>query len=330
MKKLILFFICTHFVSTSIYSQQWLYFPSGINNNRIDIGNLAIAGDSITLEALITPQNSSPVPIAYDIVSKHFDMTDCNYLFRPTQFAIRTSSGFIALANPKQLCMDSTYHVAGTYDGDSIKYYVNGIAVASQHWTGNLTQNSYNTGIGNRWYTGTGFYEQFIGYIDEVRIWNVARSQNDLVNNMYSLLNPASQYGLQAYYTFDGNNNNVQGNTSWNGTAIGMQLQNTPNPLFTGSVSINTCNPTGIIENDKGPTCKVHPNPGMGNFTITLSEAPNDIITFVLNNTIGTKLHEYKLNNKTTIVNSNLDDGIYFVTISTIKGSFTTKIIIQK
>ena len=45
--------------------------------------------------------------------------------------------------------------------------------------------------------------ENFIGYINEVRIWNVARTQAQLQTYMNSSLpNPAAQPGLLAYYTF--------------------------------------------------------------------------------------------------------------------------------
>jgi uncharacterized protein (TIGR02145 family) len=223
-------------LSTSSFSQnEWLYFPINTNNNRIDVGNLNVSGDSITVEALITKQISTPSSY-YNIVSKHNDPADCNYLLRPATFEMSTTSGFITLTNPRTLCFDSTYHVAATYDGDSVKYFVNGVQVASQHWTGTLVQNSLTTGIGNM-SSISGFYEQFIGYIDEVRIWKVARSRVEIAGNMYNLPNPTTQYGLLAYYKFDGNYNNSQGNPAYNGVPVGTQLRDTVNTLFNGSVS---------------------------------------------------------------------------------------------
>lgn len=329
MKKSLLLIIMA-LLCFNAFSQQWLYFPSGINNNRIDIGNLAITGNSITIEALITTRSSSPQPIAYDIVSKHFDSNDCNYLFRPNQFAIRTSTGFIALANPEDLCNDTTYHVAGTYDGDSIKYYVNGIEVSSQAKNGNLTQNTHTTGIGNRYYTGAGFYEQFIGYIDEVRIWNVARSQTDILNNMYNLPNPTAQTGLLAYYNFDGNYFNLQGNTAYNGTPVGIQLQDTINPFFSGVVSSTFCTPVGVAEDESGLIFKVYPNPNAGIFKIEFSESIQKCNIEILN-ILGENIFEAKTYNESIkeIKLQNICPGFYFIKVQDREKIFTQKIIIK-
>ncbi|MBL0309517.1 MAG: LamG domain-containing protein [Bacteroidetes bacterium] len=210
MKKQLLLTTIVLALNFAAFSQKWLNFPSGTTNNRIDIGDLSVIGDSITVEALVTMQSTTYIPDAYDIVSKHSNAYDCSYLFRPDNFAIKTiTDGFVGIANPLPLCMDSTYHVAGTYDGDSIKFFVNGKQVAAQHWTGTLFQNNYVVGIGNLTYT-LGFNEQFTGYIDEVRIWGTARSQADISNNMYDLPNPTSQPGLLAYYKFNGDYKNAQ------------------------------------------------------------------------------------------------------------------------
>ena len=224
-----------HLIPIITFGQQWVFFPINTTNNRVDIGDLDVSGTSLTVEALITKQISIP-PSYYDIISKHTGPGDCNYLLRPTDFEMHTSSGFITLTNPKYVCFDSTYHIAATYNGDSVKYYVNGIKVASQHWTGTMTQNDQSTGIGNISIVSS-WYEQFIGYIDELRIWNVARTQSQILNNMYNLPSPTTQTGLLAYYKFEGNYNNIQGNSAYNGIPIGTNLLEIVNPFFDGSVS---------------------------------------------------------------------------------------------
>lgn len=329
MKKQLLVAAFVLILSITSFSQQWLYFPSGINNNRVDVGNLSITGSSITIEALITLNNSTPLPVAFDIVSKHYSISDCNYLFRPTEFAIRTSSGFISLGNPIHLCLDETYHVAGTYDGDSIKYYINGVQVASQHWTGTLTQNTHTTGIGNM-YTNSNYYEQFIGYIDEVRIWNVVRSKVDIAANMYNLSNPTSQTGLVAYYKFEGNFNNIQGNSAFDGVAVGSQILNPTNPLFNGSVSNQFCIPTGIFDNINSSALQIYPNPNSGNFIVDISMLSKKWAHLTINNIIGAKITDLILRSDKTEIKLEEPNGIYFATISTDKGTYTVKILIQR
>ncbi len=328
MKKQILFTALAVALSISSFS-QWIYFPPGCDNNRIDIGNLAVTGNSITIEALIAIENSDPTPVAYDIVSKHFEGADCNYLMRPSTFSIRVTSGYVALINPKPLCFDTTYHVAGTYDGESIKYFVNGVMVASQSCSGNLTQNTYTTGIGHM-YTNSNHYEQFIGYIDEVRIWDIARSATDITANMYDLPNPTSQTGLLAYYKFDGDYINLQGDTSHNGTVVGSQMANTVNPNYTGSVSNYFCYPIGIDENTNSSSLKVYPNPASGNFSIDISSLEYTKAHLTIHNYIGEKVKELNLRTDKTVIEFDQPNGMYFLTVSTEREIYTAKIIVQR
>ncbi|MEO6539347.1 MAG: PKD domain-containing protein, partial [Ferruginibacter sp.] len=75
--------------------------------------------------------------------------------------------------------------------------------------------------------------ENFVGYINEVRIWNVARTQGQIQTYMNSSLpNPTTQTGLLAYYAFD-NLLNKQGNAIWNATLGGGATINNTNPTCT-------------------------------------------------------------------------------------------------
>jgi hypothetical protein len=246
------------------FCQHWLHFPT-TNNNRLDIGNLEVTGDSLTIEALVTVQNFSPPTDAGDIVSKHTNALNCSYLFRPTQFAIRTSMGFVELANPLPLCYDSTYHLAGTYDGDSLKYYVNGYKLSSKHHTGVIAPNALVTGIGN--VTGVlNFNEQFIGYLDEVRIWKVARTPAQINAYLYILPEPATQSGLLAYYNFDGNYLNQQGNPQYDAVPAGDNVFNVSNPYYQNTLARFGCAVSAIHKLESGgENPKIdfqnHPNP---------------------------------------------------------------------
>jgi len=244
MKKVSFFLLIGLMPFAQAFCQNWLHLPT-TNNNRIDIGNLAVVGDSITVEAMITQRNFSAPLDANDIISKHTNSSNCSYLFRPTDFAIQTTAGFTSVVNPFPLCYDSTYHVAATYDGDSLKYFLNGAKVAAKHHTGALFQNQLITGIGNVTGIST-FNEQFIGYIDEVRIWKVARTQPEIAANMYNLPNPENQYGLMAYYKFEGNYVNLQGNADYNGVPSGSHVLNEANPLFNGDVDKTNCSITTL------------------------------------------------------------------------------------
>ncbi len=147
------------------------------------------------------------------------------------------------------------------YDGATLKFYRNGFLMSQVAATGNLVQNNWKTRIG--WYEPQTYNTNFIGFIDEVKIWNIARSQVE-INTFIStpLPNPASQPGLIAYYTFD-DLKNKQGNSAYDGTLGGSATVNQTNPNcilvkdsciiteenncnFDFSYSQNPCNPLTV------------------------------------------------------------------------------------
>ncbi|MDQ3048877.1 MAG: gliding motility-associated C-terminal domain-containing protein, partial [Bacteroidota bacterium] len=134
------------------------------------------------------------------------------------------------------------YHVAATYDGAFLKYYVNGCLTGQMAWTGNMVQSNLITAIGNQ---SSCQCEQYTGYIDEVRIWNVARTQTEIQTNMNNLPTPTTQPGLLGYWKFDGSYVNLQGNPVFDGTPVGAPLfQQAPLPYpVTLSESLTSSNP---------------------------------------------------------------------------------------
>ncbi len=95
----------------------------------------------------------------------------------------------------------SWYHLAGVYNGNTVALYINGVAEAVQPAASTLSygsNNTYNYMIG-----GTSWNNRcWNGAIDEARIWNVARSQAELITGMYNVVSTSST-GLVAYYKFD-------------------------------------------------------------------------------------------------------------------------------
>ncbi|ETR73101.1 MAG: hypothetical protein OMM_01208 [Candidatus Magnetoglobus multicellularis str. Araruama] len=133
---------------------------------------------------------------------------------------------------------DTWYHLAGTYDGNKMILYINGLEVASYEPDpgGNIYYRDTYYTIG-AYKDGLGTYE-FDGQIDEVRVWNKARSVEDIRSSMCKKLIPDDETHLLDYYHFDhsmgtfaddykgGNNNGVltnMHNNDWviSGAAIG-------------------------------------------------------------------------------------------------------------
>lgn len=200
----------------------------------VTIGDLDITGNQITIEALVKFTGG------VNIVSKHTNPTNVNYLMRIGTFEITTSQQFYLMSNPYASSMqpNTWYHVAGTYDGSFVRYFVNGCLIIEQPATGTIVTNNLLTAIGNQ---ADCACEQFNGEIDELRIWNIARSQADLAANMFNLANPTTQPGLLAYYKFDGNLTNAQGNATYNGTWIGTPAYGTqPNATVIAPLAIQS------------------------------------------------------------------------------------------
>ena len=98
----------------------------------------------------------------------------------------------------KGLKTDNTWtHIATTFDGTNYKLFVNGEEVNNYTDAAGLTP--LPTPVK---FIGT----KFIGKIDEVRMWNVARTQAEIQETMNDTL-IGDETGLVAYYPMDVNNN---------------------------------------------------------------------------------------------------------------------------
>ena len=92
------------------------------------------------------------------------------------------------------------YHIACTYDGAVANLYVNGVLEGSQAYSGPGVTNSENILIGAR--TSSAAIQFFNGNIDELRIWNTARTACDINRYMNTEI-PTTSAGLVANYHFN-------------------------------------------------------------------------------------------------------------------------------
>jgi gliding motility-associated-like protein len=243
MRKVIALIIACNLYPLASNAQNcynWLNLSS--YPSFVSIGDLDMPGNQITVEAEINMTQAYPggPTLGSDIVAKYADPSDANYLLRAQNAQITTSVSFFKTPDVCPLQINKTYHIAMVYDGTTLKFYRNGFLMSQVPATGNLVQNNWNTQIGFYQYA---FYNtNFIGYINEVRIWNVARSQAQIQAYMTtSLPTPRLQVGLVAYYTFE-DLTNKQGNPTWNGTLSGPATIGNVNPQcpFT---TLNDCCP---------------------------------------------------------------------------------------
>ena len=88
-------------------------------------------------------------------------------------------SGNLNVFGPQLLPLNAWRHVAATFDGASLRLYVNGASVASTAQSGALTTSTENLLIGADHYG-----EYFQGVLDEIRIYNRALSVSEIQADM--------------------------------------------------------------------------------------------------------------------------------------------------
>lgn len=182
------------------------------------------------------------------------------------------------------------HHIAFTYDAradlNNFRTYVDGILLVEKTVTGKIRQGDGMLLIGSR----TSFYGNNKYFIDEVRLWNRALSQQELLQNQVAKLT-GKEEGLKMYLSFDDTFKDLSGNGH---DAIPVYLaplsdsdHNPPVPGFESFVSGNqvslnnkTVNGTGYLwsfgdgtTSDKGNPVKVYTQAGEYDVTLTARNA---------------------------------------------------------
>jgi hypothetical protein len=108
------------------------------------------------------------------------------------------NNGWTVVTSASTIQYNTWMHIAATYDQTSIKIYINGNLDATLNANATLPTGTESWYIGKRWDSN----DYIRGVIDEIRVWNVARSQAQIQTSMNTSV-PTNSTGLRAYYKLD-------------------------------------------------------------------------------------------------------------------------------
>jgi Concanavalin A-like lectin/glucanases superfamily/Bacterial Ig domain len=151
--------------------------------------------NGMTIEAWVNPSNltgyktviskeNGASNLAYALSANNSTSGSSNQ--RPDS-RIRIGSNTRTVTGTNKLALNTWTHLASTYDGTTIRLYVNGVQVSSLATTGNITTTSDLLRIGGSPALGT---QYFAGLIDEVRIYNRALTQAQIQTDMNTPVAP--------------------------------------------------------------------------------------------------------------------------------------------
>jgi hypothetical protein len=127
------------------------------------------------------------------------------------------------------------YHLAATFDGNIGRLYVNGREEATTLINDTLNQNIEDVRLGS--VNNTAGIDNLNGMIDEVRIWNVTRTQTQIQDNMNRIIS-GNTSGLVGYWRLDeSSGTNADGESPYDNDGTLMNMS-TPSAWQTSTASI--------------------------------------------------------------------------------------------
>ena len=179
-------------------TSNYVSIPSGINSN--------FSGNQITVEGWFYPTQSFPKTaligetfegdgkIKFALFSE--DVGGGVQNIRAGFYS--PSTDWVQVTSSANLPFNQWTHIAATYDQANVKIYVNGALTCTLANTNPLPNGTERWLLGKCWDCSN----FFPGKMDEVRIWNVARTQSQIQEAMNTTISPTTS-GLVGYYKMD-------------------------------------------------------------------------------------------------------------------------------
>ncbi len=307
---------------------------TGLSFNRTSYNYVNVAVDpvlnishEITIEAWINPQLPFGVQ---DVISKSSSAANSGYIFPRTtdgwanvQFLVYINGqGWQTLSVPYRnntsttIALNEWHHLAATYDGYTMKVYIDGVMYGSLNFAGSIAVNNNDLTISGQ----TGYTtEYFSGKVDDVRIWNKALTQCEISANMSCELS-GPQPGLAAYFPMNqgiigGDNSAITNVIDASGNNLTATLtvdaaHGTAIPVWTDGIASGTCSVFTPISATAG---SVNPNLPIGSTIELLASGGGANGTY---SWVGPNGFTSNLQNP-TITGAGINaSGVYTVTVS--------------
>jgi len=150
-------------------------------DDYVNVMNLPIT-DGVTLGAWVKAASFDSQDYMDPVVSQHGSGSGFELRVGDGHAVmIVTTGGVHSIADAGQvLAVNEWYHLAGTYDGNELKIYVNGVLKKATFVSGTITKYSGSLNIGrNSYWTN----RLFNGAIDEVAIYNRALTEDEILEH---------------------------------------------------------------------------------------------------------------------------------------------------
>lgn len=173
----------------------------------------------ITMEALVYPRTLDKLISSVMGIEGSFLMRIGDAGIPSNQIQIATANGNVT--NSKlQLQTNTWTHIAMTYSylDHEMKFYLNGKLIYEEIFHGPI--NIVGNGSDRNFLVGKSYDDSrdFDGYISEVRVWDIVRTQEEIAANIYTV-DPTST-GLVAYWKFDEGTGANVADASGNGNTL--------------------------------------------------------------------------------------------------------------
>ncbi len=313
MKKLYLLFLLFISLSASAQISNCLSFDGAYD--YVYIGDTNDLGTSdFTLEAWVylkdlyqsTKIVNKGLTTSGTPINAGYALRTSYYIPGEAEFQIGDISGIHTSIRYSGLALKEWYHFAGVREGKYLYFYIDGVLVGqdSTEFVFNTNTNIPLT-IGAMYKIGGNWeWEYFDGYIDEVRIWNVARSAEEIREHKSCAIDKPTE-NLLAVYNFNQNFGRVVIDASGHenhGAFVGE-------PIWTNSPVAPHCSAASVGEGNFQTDVRLFPNPVQDDLYIE-GLAPNTWIKVY--NSKGMQVLETMMTNDKIDLNY-LEPGLYVV-----------------